>query len=400
MQYIVKYACGHEGTVTLFGPSKTRESRLRWLSTQSCPKCEKEAREEQHRKENEESAHLAEEWELPRLNGTPKQIAWANTIRVQFIDKLASVPDEGEMVIKFLNRCFRDTRVAYDSNFSSHDRGIQCTYAEWQENHPVEAIQFYKQFAATKTDASWWIENRDNLPAAVQIASGFQWYDDCSVPKEIQQEELMAPENPSKPGIVHISGEPNNIRVRYDYTDKQFAQIMIQCRMRQSSYSWNRRITEITGTYTDRATELAMRLLKAGFRVSIASEDVRKMVIQGEYIPECRRWVIWESPDQFQLNWSRKEPDNEEIYLESRRIRGSRYRDGKVYAPLSSYEEIISFAKKFQFCISSDAQTAIKQHQDALEQAIVVSAKDPDEILQKLKDSGSAIDLSDLRDDE
>ena len=56
--------------------------------------------------------------------------------------------------------------------------------------------------------------------------------------------------------------------------------------------------------------------------------------------------------------------------------------------------------KKFQFCISSDAQTAIKQHQDALEQAIVVSTKDPDEILQKLKDSGSAIDLSDLRDDE
>jgi len=38
-KYNVKYGCGHEDTVQLYGTGKERESRIAWLETVDCPKC-------------------------------------------------------------------------------------------------------------------------------------------------------------------------------------------------------------------------------------------------------------------------------------------------------------------------------------------------------------------------
>lgn len=46
-KYQVTYRCGHTGTVDLFGPSKQRENKLEWLSTQLCPDCWKEEQAQQ-----------------------------------------------------------------------------------------------------------------------------------------------------------------------------------------------------------------------------------------------------------------------------------------------------------------------------------------------------------------
>lgn len=42
-KYTVKYACGHEGQVQLFGPGESRDWRLAKLADEQCPDCRRKA---------------------------------------------------------------------------------------------------------------------------------------------------------------------------------------------------------------------------------------------------------------------------------------------------------------------------------------------------------------------
>lgn len=41
-QYDILYACGHTGTVRLYGPETTRQRKIAWLRTVDCPRCARE----------------------------------------------------------------------------------------------------------------------------------------------------------------------------------------------------------------------------------------------------------------------------------------------------------------------------------------------------------------------
>ena len=83
-KYMVNYACGHSGETILFGPTRERERKLEWMSQYSCPEC-REKEEAQARKEK------AEELGLPDLQGTEKQVAWAEKIRLTQLTGLADM---------------------------------------------------------------------------------------------------------------------------------------------------------------------------------------------------------------------------------------------------------------------------------------------------------------------
>lgn len=76
-KYTVTYACGHTGTIELFGKMNEREYRLKQLTDQLCPDCYNQ----QVSKENQENG-------LPKLEGSEKQINWAEKIRKQNISKI------------------------------------------------------------------------------------------------------------------------------------------------------------------------------------------------------------------------------------------------------------------------------------------------------------------------
>lgn len=81
MKYEVKYACGHKGIVDIVGKNEDRERKLAWLATCDCPVCYKakmdEMRAEQEKAEN-----------LPELEGSEKQVAWARKIRIELLDEV------------------------------------------------------------------------------------------------------------------------------------------------------------------------------------------------------------------------------------------------------------------------------------------------------------------------
>lgn len=79
-KYTITHTCGHDHEYQLYGKHTERDRKIAWLEGQDCPACKRAA--------EEEAAKAATEgMELPELEGSVKQVAWANTIRAQFIEE-------------------------------------------------------------------------------------------------------------------------------------------------------------------------------------------------------------------------------------------------------------------------------------------------------------------------
>lgn len=94
MKYQVTGSCGHTYTTQLFGPGKNREYWLNRLADEPCDECKEAARKTQIEKENAESAAWALDLGLPELTGSPKQIAWAESIRKTIYTEFDKLEDK------------------------------------------------------------------------------------------------------------------------------------------------------------------------------------------------------------------------------------------------------------------------------------------------------------------
>lgn len=84
----ITYACGHAETVQLYGPRQRRESRARWLAESECGTCWKAQQDRERSERSERNAAANRAAGLPGLQGSPKQVAWAETIRAEMLDGL------------------------------------------------------------------------------------------------------------------------------------------------------------------------------------------------------------------------------------------------------------------------------------------------------------------------
>lgn len=120
--YDAKYGCGHEERIELFGKTSKRESYLEWLTTQKCPECRRKERDERLAAENAKTADWREQHHveeiMPALEGSAKQVKWANDLRDGVI-----------------NRVSHDLREQFQPRMLS--------------------------IIAERTSAAWWIDNRD-----------------------------------------------------------------------------------------------------------------------------------------------------------------------------------------------------------------------------------------------
>lgn len=84
-KYTVKFSCGHENVMQLFGKEKDRQSKIEYFERYGlCPECYKAKMEREREIANKEAMEKAKN--LPALTGSPKQIVWATTIRQKFLD--------------------------------------------------------------------------------------------------------------------------------------------------------------------------------------------------------------------------------------------------------------------------------------------------------------------------
>lgn len=135
MLYNVKFACGHEQNVQLYGTHEERERKIWYFENRcECDACKAAARAAAAA---EASAKAAENG-LPTLEGSPKQVAWAEQIRQEIIAKAEKRIDE----VRTASASSSDPR--YAEALSLADKILQDlknnTSAKWYIDHRATNI--------------------------------------------------------------------------------------------------------------------------------------------------------------------------------------------------------------------------------------------------------------------
>lgn len=125
-KHTITHTCGHEAVHNLLGKSSYRQWKKEQLESEICPECWKAAQAER-------SAAKTAQAGLVALSGTEKQVAWANTIR---LEKLAEI----DKTVAEIKASPRSATEIGQRNMAKLDTIL-------------DAIR-------TKESASWWIDHR------------------------------------------------------------------------------------------------------------------------------------------------------------------------------------------------------------------------------------------------
>ena len=134
--YTIVRACGHEARVKASGATPARERKLELERQRICRRCAIEKL-----RSEAEAAAVAEE--LPALTGTPKQIAWAMTLRHQALAGAETYLDYLRESGQLKGRVGRDMELF-----------------EAQKERVLEPLK-------DRTEAAWWIDRRHEPGASL-----------------------------------------------------------------------------------------------------------------------------------------------------------------------------------------------------------------------------------------
>ncbi len=390
--YYGTHSCGHEGRTYIVGPQKNRQSKADWIFSRPCPECSEREWQETLKKQKLEAKEKADEMDLPALTGTEKQTAWANSIRVNLIEKLEArilKSDESKLKEFFFPRQDGTSQVV---STSIKELLVSLDYAV--QNH---------------TDARFWIDNRDNRQIFCVF---FEEYLDCkakspvppAVEDELKKQEeslTVVPDCDSpKSGVVRIKNSDGTLSAEY-VKDADFMDIVKKLGYKWDGSVWVKKITEYTGTFDDRAADLGNMLLGRGFVVQFPDADIRDHAVTGNYAKENDRWIKYHIKDgQLAIEWGQR---SDTLYAAARKLPGAHW-DRCMMVPLEFYKEVEDFAETMGFSISRMAREEIekyKQRESRFETKHISptapdDVNDEERIARSLRSSGTIIeDLAD-----
>jgi hypothetical protein len=330
-RYDGTFSCGHEGSVNVTGPTKNRQ----WIADRKfeglCPECYKAHLQVEKEKANLEAAEKAEEMELPELVGSEKQVAWANTLRLTHIE-------------------------IFDKHINSdrYDEDVKLVFAETLDWYLKEHIK-----------ATWWIENRYESVNVITLAREYKKSTEIQEIETslatVKAESTVQPENKKYDGTVEIECKENIIQVRYEKND-DFIKLVKKLGYKWEGV-WKREIDDFSGPISDRIAELGNTLLNKGFSIMIIDNEIRQRAIEGSFEPECKRWIGQKTKGEYKdwlfINWS--DNDNE-MYKKARIIKGSKWSNPSVVAPVKSYRELEDFAEINNFKFTEKARATIEEY--------------------------------------
>lgn len=355
-KYTVKFSCGHEGTVRLFGRSSERERKLKWLETQLCWDCQKAEQEKKYKEEAEKGKEFAEEMGLPELTGTEKQVSWALAIRKRMLIGAESYKNQD------------DSDAFYD----------------WLANHK---------------EAVWWIDHQNEsthmLVVSFQIKGRNK--EKAARMEEVEGLELVRPKEQKTNVIATIEPGADRIKV---VSDKN---ILIIDTVRGAGFKWNELwwqfpISERTGTADDRMIEIGNKLLNAGVPIKIKKELIDKAV-NGDYKPYTTKWIDSDGL-RIIIYWG-----SDFNYCDEALAIPSAYYKSRVGVIVKQdyFEEIREFAKLYDFKITTVADELLRKVEEKIKGARIVIPKSREIVddkpnLKDIMDSSRDV-LDDLRDE-
>lgn len=334
------YACGHEGRVNVIGPNKQRQWKIDRHFEGLCSECYAKKREEEIKEKNKQSIAKSADMELPGLLGSEKQVAWAQSLRLEYIDRV-------------------DERLESSRKYAIKNERIQ----EFDEAKTT-CFNALEYFLRTKTEAKFWIDNRNCFSDT--FSDMIKEYESIKdIPTEVvleQKEEMkkltVKPAEEIHTGVVVMKLENDNLEAHYPKSD-EFRKI-VKSKYYRWEGVWTKLITNRTGSAIDCEAELGNVLLANGFAVRFTCEQAKNKAVDGSFIPECHRWILFnKDQSKFSVFWREK---NDTLYYSAMKLHGAKYREGRVMVPLESYKEIQDYAETFEFSFSQTALDAISEY--------------------------------------
>ncbi len=366
--------------VALFGPQKDRNWKLDNFDW-TCDACREKLFRERCQRESEAAAAANAETGLPVLEGSEKQIAWAESIRAEIL-KEAKIPEESDFLtamekLETSGRLEEAERQARLEGFDSGRNFFDCQVAG------------VKRLMA-QTSAHWWIENRStrwNVLArqfATEISKESGVVDAGPTAEEAQAEATVRPETPVTETVAEIRATGKSVEIVFPEKREDFWKII----KKQLGYSWTGSLwkktlgSASTGPF-DQAAEAGNTLLSAGFVIRIFDDKTRAAAVSGGFIRDNGRWIVKRTAGDyagwFAITWSE---DSRSLYAAARKLTGSQWSKPSVVVPPEHFDLVLDFADMYEFNLSSGAQELVAKAEAAKDAAMTASVSPPEDNLR------------------
>jgi len=380
--YYGTYSCGHEGRVNIIGPTKDREWKKERAFSKLCPECWQKHLEADREAANREAKEKAKELGLPELKGTEKQVAWANTLRQQLVEKFETKIKEG-------------FTPSVAKRHGITEEKLRATL---------------QNILSTKTDAKWYIDNRDI--GSYQIIECMKQYDaeralnriqdepETQEPKKLETKTVM-PENceHKEPAIIKLHKNKDTVKVEFPRNDK-FREIVKNLGFTWSG-CWVKEITKYNGPARDRAVELGNKLLNAGFPINMDAGLIDDAV-SGNYKPEQKRWIkaftSGEHEGKLSISWVGYDDD---LYRVAKKLPSAKWTGKSLAVKVNYWQEVEDFASLYGFSFSGVAKELIEKYKLQVVAVVTPTAQQEEKAVDGLKKILSSSDevLDDLREE-
>lgn len=336
-KYDIKFSCGHTEIRCLVGSCSERERKIKYFEDFGlCSECYRNKLLEDRKLEQEEAFKKVEKLGLIDLEGSEKQIAWANQIRIKYINQF--------------NYLKEDKGYKIDKNF---------------EDLFIKLIN--------KPSAKFFIDNRfESLSDILKIIKN----EDEEYLKKIRQEELKIEEekmlelkkeaeleatifvNDDTSNYAKIVIKDSKIKVFYKY-DVLFIEIV-----KKLGYTYNNKwemdiIGEIYGNITDRAVELGVTLLENNINVCCLDLNIKEKILNKDFVKRQYRWLILNTENKLKLKDYNYDKNTLYNYYRNKKIRG-KWKNKGIIVEVENYRQLLDFCEENKFSITSSAYNFIK----------------------------------------
>ena len=368
--YEITYACGHTGEVEFYGKERDCEWRAEQEAKKICQDCVEKKKEE----ETAQAKAWAKEKGLPDLEGTEKQIAWAEVIRKRLFEDLEECKKKDQEEIEKLK-----TNPSEKLRKEWIENEIECL------NIRLQAADEIKEKWTKQSQSRLWIDGR-NTTANWEVMSL------CRPIRKRRKEDLESKvyENGATEDIevrVYTLPKMEEVKITSEYNEKKNS-ILKRMGFKFSARGeyWYRYPSPSMPTLSDIAATATNELVKAGFIVRVFDQDVMNLLDTESFKPFNPRELSG-GDHQFLM---RMDDEIKEMALS---LPGAKEVKGRILIPAKYRAEVDDFAHVYGFAISEEAQALIDEKPAALKTKDAELAK-ADALYKKNEE-----DLDDLVDD-
>lgn len=373
-KYEITHSCGHTETVKLFGKTKDREWRIKKMESEICPDCYKQQLIEADKKAAEQNAAEG----LPELEGSEKQVLWAEKIRadrIDIINKIANAEPVEPCISFFWN--WRD----FDEFISKEQRqaikeSCENNAERYAMRMQLPIMQIAVDLLRDQTSAHWWIDNREYkisflLANLLKTSKPKQDSVEESLEQAAQAEATVRPEQPETETVAEIAVTGDSVKIAFPEKVEEFRLLMRKHGYRWQGDHWLRTLNKRNGVPQDRAAEIGHILLGSNFIIRIYDEAVRNAAIDGHYTEEQTRWITaytsGKHKGRFCISWHW----DDDFYRDAKRLPTARYVKPNISVGAEHFDEILDFAEVNGFSLSDAAMALVDSARKAKQSALV-----------------------------